>query len=199
MADYAGMSLRKELETRFAEKERREQEEEFLSRGWQPPAEQTIKILGDNNLLNTGNDIQIPYNWNRSEEGKRLLDYVIEKEQGLSKRNIVENSRNSLYFNYAPWAGLVTDYFRYKKLPYNDKYKHAVMNCRAAQYGNGGMLSAQVLSGLKEFYDVKSGNNTTYESEADNYANKIGRFLGYKYPEGNCDEMVGRYIKKRSE
>ena len=38
MADYADMSLRKELETRFAEKERREQEEEFLSRGWQPPA-----------------------------------------------------------------------------------------------------------------------------------------------------------------
>ena len=38
MPDYAGMSLRKELETRFAEKERHEQEEEFLSRGWQPPA-----------------------------------------------------------------------------------------------------------------------------------------------------------------
>ena len=196
MTDYAGMSLREELETRFADAERRKQEEEMLSRGWQPPADKTIKMLGDNDLLNTGNHIQIPYNWNRPEEGKRLLDYVIEKEQGLSERNIVENSRNSLYFNYAPWAGLVTDYFKYKKLPYNDKYKHAVMNCRAAQYGNGGMLSAQVLSGLKEFYDVKSGNNTTDESEADNYANQAGRFLGYKYPEGDCDEMVGRYIKK---
>ena len=39
MADYAGMSLRKELETRFADAERRRQEEDFLSRGWQPPAE----------------------------------------------------------------------------------------------------------------------------------------------------------------
>ena len=38
MADYAGMSLRKELETRFADAERRRQEEDFLSRGWQPPA-----------------------------------------------------------------------------------------------------------------------------------------------------------------
>lgn len=196
MTEYNNMSLYEELETRFVDAERRKQEEEMLSRGWQPPVDKTIKMLGDNDLLNTGNHIQIPYNWNRPEEGKRLLDYVIEKEQRLSERNIVENSRNSLYFNYAPWAGLVTDYFKYKKLPYNDKYKHAVMNCRAAQYGNGGMLSAQVLSGLKEFYDVKSGNNTTDESEADNYANQVGRFLGYKYPEGNCDEMVGRYIKK---
>ena len=39
MADYAGMSLHEELETRFADAERRRQEEEFLSRGWQPPAE----------------------------------------------------------------------------------------------------------------------------------------------------------------
>ena len=38
MADYAGMSLHEELETRFADAERRRQEEEFLSRGWQPPA-----------------------------------------------------------------------------------------------------------------------------------------------------------------
>ena len=33
MADYAGMSLHEELETRFADAERRKQEEEFLSRG----------------------------------------------------------------------------------------------------------------------------------------------------------------------
>lgn len=28
-------------------------------------------------------------------------------------------------------------------------------------------------------------------------ANEIGRFLGYKYPEGNCDEMVRKYIRKK--
>lgn len=71
------------------------------------------------------------------------------------------------------------------------------MNCNAAQYGSGGMLASQVLSGLKEFYDVKSENNTQDESDADDYANKIGRYLGYKYPERNCDEMVGKYIKKK--
>lgn len=39
MTDYSNMSLREELETRFADAERRKQEEEMLSRGWQPPAE----------------------------------------------------------------------------------------------------------------------------------------------------------------
>ena len=38
MTDYSNMSLHEELETRFADEERRRQEEEFLSRGWQPPA-----------------------------------------------------------------------------------------------------------------------------------------------------------------
>ena len=38
MPDYAGMSLREELETRFADAERRRQEEDFLSRGRRPPA-----------------------------------------------------------------------------------------------------------------------------------------------------------------
>ena len=40
MTEYNNMSLREELETRFADEERRRQEEEFLSRGWQPPAEE---------------------------------------------------------------------------------------------------------------------------------------------------------------
>ena len=39
MTDYSNMSLHEELETRFADAERRRQEEDFLSRGWQPPAE----------------------------------------------------------------------------------------------------------------------------------------------------------------
>ncbi len=39
MAEYNNMSLHDELEARFTDAERRRQEEEFLSRGWQPPAE----------------------------------------------------------------------------------------------------------------------------------------------------------------
>lgn len=27
-------------------------------------------------------------------------------------------------------------------------------------------------------------------------ANYLGRYLGLKYPEGDCDEMVQRYIRK---
>ena len=40
MAEYNNMSLHDELEARFTDAERRRQEEDFLSRGWQPPAEQ---------------------------------------------------------------------------------------------------------------------------------------------------------------
>lgn len=77
-----------------------------------------------------------------------------------------------------------------------DKYKHALMNCQSAQYGQGGSDIAELFSNLRELYDTKSGANTLDSSEGDQYANKIGRLLGSKYPEGDCDELVQRYIKK---
>ena len=57
-------------------------------------------------------------------------------------------------------------------------------------------IEADNLSRFKEFYDILLKKNTPEESSEDMYANKIGRYLGYKYPQGDCDELVQRYIKK---
>ena len=70
------------------------------------------------------------------------------------------------------------------------------MNCNAAQFGQGGTDIATLTSNLKEWKDVTLGSNTLDSSQGDQYANQIGRLLGSKYPNGDCDELVQRYIKK---
>jgi hypothetical protein len=81
-----------------------------------------------------------------------------------------------------------------KKL--TDKYKHSYINCVNAQRGLMNALWTENLSGLKEYHDVKSGGNTPKESYEDMDANLTGDFLGIKYPDGDCDELVQRYFKK---
>ena len=44
--------------------------------------------------------------------------------------------------------------------------------------------------------DVLRGKNTVDNSNADDYADKIGRFVRTKYPEGDCGGLIQRYIKK---
>ena len=77
-----------------------------------------------------------------------------------------------------------------------DKYKHSYINCVNAQRGLMNALWTENLSGLKEYHDVKSGGNTPKESYEDMDANLTGNFLGIKYPDGDCDELVQRYFKK---
>lgn len=55
---------------------------------------------------------------------------------------------------------------------------------------------AMILSYGKEGRDLFAGSNTWDASCADNYANKIGRLMGTKYPNRDCDEMLQQYIKK---
>ena len=90
----------------------------------------------------------------------------------------------------------VNDYQNLKNALYSDKYKHALINCKAAQSGLGGYDAIKFVSDLREKNDVKSGNNTIDSSQADQYANKIGRLLGTKYPNGDCDVIVQNYINK---
>ena len=78
----------------------------------------------------------------------------------------------------------------------SDKYKHAVINCEAAQQGKGGYDIAKLVSWGKELKDVLTGQNTKDSSQSDNYANKIGRLLGTKYPNDNCRIIVQKYIDK---
>lgn len=56
---------------------------------------------------------------------------------------------------------------------------------------------AMLASNLREWNDMRTGSNTLDSSEGDQYANKIGRFLGSKYPEEDCDELIQRYINRR--
>ena len=48
----------------------------------------------------------------------------------------------------------------------------------------------------QEWNDVRTGSNTIDTSQGDNYANLIGRLLGSKYPNGDCNELIQKYIKK---
>jgi len=125
-----------------------------------------------------------------------LADMLMQ-EGPLTEHEIAERTRKQSIFDPGVVVETYNNFNQYSPLGLNDKYKHAMLNCLAAQRGTGGLLGIDILSRLKEKYDVLSGGNTQKESDEDMTANKIGRFLGYKYPEGNCDEMVQKYIRKK--
>ncbi len=132
-----------------------------------------------------------------SQNMKKAYSQLIDDEGVLSEQEIADRTRNSHIFDYQGLYNTFSNYIKYHSQNVNDKYKHAMVNCIAAQNGTGSTLATGFLSGLKELKDVNSGNNTNFESYEDNRANQIGRYLGFKYPNGDCDEMVQRYIKKR--
>ena len=78
----------------------------------------------------------------------------------------------------------------------HDKYKHAYLNCKAAQRGSAGNFVASMFSDAKEAMDLYKESNSVYESKQDQYANKLGRFLGTKYKNEDCDYLVQKYITK---
>ena len=79
----------------------------------------------------------------------------------------------------------------------NDKYKHALLNCRAAQRGPLAENLITNLSRLKEFSDVYiTKSNTEQESFEDTQANTFGRSLGRFNKNGNCEEMVQQRYKR---
>ena len=78
----------------------------------------------------------------------------------------------------------------------HDKYKHAYLNCIAAQQGYLNDTLINKLSQMKEFYDVKTSRNTEQESAQDMYANLIGRYLGSHYPYAKCEDLITPYISK---
>lgn len=133
-------------------------------------------------------------NWNNSTEGEKVYNNVVRQEGIIPSYN-----QNIIQYGDSFIKGISSIYDNYnnlKKENLTDKYKHAFINCKAAQYGQGGTDVASVLSGLKEKRDLYLNINTLDESVADDYANKIGRLLGNKYPQGDCDELVQKYIKK---
>lgn len=146
-------------------------------------------------LNNKFNNNGIKYAQN--ENMHKTFDKMMQNEGMLTDKEIADRTRNSHIIDFNAAKNIVKNFVKYRPLALNDKYKHAMTNCEAAQKGTGGSLISGFLSGLKEIYDIKSKNNTLYESYEDNKANEIGRYLGYKYPNGDCDEMVRQYIKKK--
>ena len=80
-----------------------------------------------------------------------------------------------------------------------DKYRHSKANCEAAQQaGAFGMMVAEGLSDLKEYYDqftyVYTHGVTVEEaiadSERDQIANRLGRERGRKYPYCPCSILM---------
>ena len=135
-----------------------------------------------------------PRYWDTAADGKRTFDYV-KKNEG----NIFPIEQNLLDYVSSLFSGVFKTGYNYIALrnkPYTDKYKHAFINCKSAQSGQGGYDAVKYISDLKERKDIKSGTNTIDSSKSDDYANRIGRLLGSKYPEGDCDELVKTYINK---
>ncbi len=96
------------------------------------------------------------------------------KRSSFSPQNLLESVLSSNNTNQTPIPGA--------KKQNDINCKMSLQQNNSNQFGKGGADVAKIASDLREWYDVKSGSNTLDSSNADNYANKIGRFLGRKYP-----------------
>ena len=84
---------------------------------------------------------------------------------------------------------------QYSPMKMNDKYKHAMINCFMAQNGTKSEKIAQLISGLKENYDIFMNKNTSSASDEDMEANIYGRKIGRKYSNGSCEEFIKKKYK----
>ncbi len=138
-------------------------------------------------------DIIKPQYWETASEGKDVYENVVNNEGNVSpqSQNIFD------YTNSAIRGGInmAKNFLPLHKMNVTDKYKHALMNCQTSQYGKGGSDIASLASNIKEAYDIVKGSNTIDSSQGDQYANKIGRLMGTKYPKEDCDELIKKYIK----
>ena len=135
-----------------------------------------------------------PRYWENAVEGKQVYGNVVRNEG-----NHQPQEQNMLNYGISAIQGgieLAKNFPEMSKMKVSDKYKHAFMNCSASQYGQGGADVAKLASDLREWNDIRTGANSLDSSQGDNYANLIGRLLGSKYPNGDCNELIQNYIKK---
>ena len=143
---------------------------------------------------NFNKDNPVPRYWETAADGEKVWNHVLQQEG-----NVIPNGQKPLGYGLSAILGgidAVNNYQDLKNARYTDKYKHALINCKAAQSGLGGYDLVNAFSNFKENRDISSGRNTLDSSQADQYANKIGRLLGTKYPNGDCDVIVQNYINK---
>ncbi len=135
-----------------------------------------------------------PQYWEELYKGKKIYDNVVEQEG----EHYPETQSPSDYRMSAIESAyeLSKKYNKIKDYVWTDKFKHALLNCLAAQYGQGGYDVATAFANAKEMFDLVRFDNTLEESQGDQYANKIGRLLGTKYPTEDCETLISPYIKK---
>lgn len=135
-----------------------------------------------------------PLYWESEEDGKKVYENVVDKEgkftQPIQQSDLYQLSAIKALIN------ILNNFYKLSPLKITDKFKHAYINCNASQYGQGGEDVARLVSNLREWDDVRTGSNTLDSSNGDQYANKIGRLLGGKYPSEDCNELVEKYIKR---
>lgn len=150
----------------------------------------------DNGYTTVSRTNTSPSYWNTSNEGKSVYDNVVTLNGGVDFPNI-QPSLNYFLSGLGGALSMGIKGVNLKNQKMSDKFKHALINCNATQFGKGGHDAALVLSNLKELIDVYGlKSNTLDESQADQYANKIGRYLGTKYPNEDCESLLSPYIKR---
>lgn len=130
------------------------------------------------------------------DDTRAALVQALKDNGAITLQEVNDRTRNSHIIDIEAMVDLLKNYNKYHNVKMNDKYKHALLSCLAAQQGTGAVLGSSFLAGLKELNDIYSEKNTLEESYEDDRANRLGRLLGFKNPQGDCDEMVSRYIKK---
>ena len=151
---------------------------------------QSYRLGSENQARTEANNI--PRYWETAADGEKVWNYVQQQEGDVEPKS--QNKLGYGVFGALAIRNMINNKDKLAHQPYTDKYKHAIINCKAAQYGEGGYDAANVLSFLKEARDVVTRQNTLDSSFADNYANKIGRLLGTKYNQEKCETLVPRYI-----
>lgn len=135
-----------------------------------------------------------PKYWESAADGKQVYDNVVSIEGDVSPKPQNWLEYNNSVINSIP--NIASNYQKLKDAKLTDKYKHAFINCNAAQYGQGGADFVKNIADARELFDIITGTNSIDSSRGDQYANEIGRLLGSKYSTGDCDALVQKYIKK---
>lgn len=73
-----------------------------------------------------------------------------------------------------------------------DKYNHAVLSCRGAQYSP---FISNSLGYLKEWNDNRNGQSLS-ENHADLNADDFGNEMGRRYPDKDCEEIIAPFIPR---
>ena len=89
-----------------------------------------------------------PRYWESATDGKQVYESVVKQEGNFTPPN--QNMFNYVKSAIQGGINILGNFSDMKKMKVTDKYKHAMMNCKAAQYGQGGADIATLASNLRE-------------------------------------------------